>query len=144
VSSRVLAIDLGTRRIGLALSDPTGTLASPLQVLERAASVGDDHAAIAALVREHDVGLVLVGLPRSLSGTEGAAAGSARSEIGVLGDVLDVPIEPVDERFTTVAAHRLLGAAGKRSKQRRETVDAAAAAVLLQGWLDARAAERRS
>lgn len=137
MSVRVLALDLGSRRIGVAVSDPTGTLASPLHVLERSGDESRDHDAIAQLVGEYDATHVLVGLPLSLSGEEGPAAAAARTEIERLGGRLDVDVEAVDERLTTVQAHRMLGDAGKNSRQRRATVDAAAAAVMLQAWLDA-------
>jgi putative Holliday junction resolvase len=144
VSVRVLAIDLGTRRIGVALSDGTGTLASPLCVLERTGDRAGEHRTIEAMVLEHEVERVLVGLPTSLSGDEGPAARTARVEIAELAASLSVPVEPVDERFTTVEAHKLLTAAGRTSRERRGTVDAAAAAVMLQAWLDAQRPERPS
>jgi putative Holliday junction resolvase len=144
VSVRVLAIDLGTRRIGIALSDGSGTLASPLCVLQRTGDRAGEHRTIEAIVQEHEVARVLVGLPTSLSGEEGPAARTARAEIAELAAAVSVPVEPVDERFTTVEAHNRLAAAGRTSRERRGMVDAAAAAVLLQAWLDARRPERPS
>ena len=135
---RVLGIDLGTRRIGVAVSDGTGLLAAPLSVIERSGDPARDRAAIVHLAGEEEVERVVVGLPTSLSGEEGPAAKAARDELVALSDELDVPVEGWDERFTTVIAHLAMGAGGKRSKERRKTIDAAAAAVMLQSWLDAR------
>jgi putative Holliday junction resolvase len=133
---RVLAVDLGSRRIGVAVSDPTGVLATPVAVVARGADREADHRRLADLVREYGVSLVLVGLPRSLDGSIGPAARAALDEIDELRDRLPVPIEPIDERFTTVAASRHLREAGKTGRQQSRVIDAAAAAVLLQGWLD--------
>jgi len=135
---RVMALDLGTRRVGVAVCDPSGILASPHGVVERSGDDAADRAAIAALVEELDVERVVVGLPLSLDGTDGPAARAARIEADALRDVLPVPVETSDERLTTVTAHRALADAGRRSRQRRSLVDAGAAAVLLQSWLDAR------
>ena len=133
---RVLALDLGSRRIGVAVSDPTGTLASPFQVLARAADPAADHAAIANIVTEMGAERVVVGLPLSLDGREGQAAELARAEAEALAAVLTVPVELHDERLTTVAADRSLKQSGKGGRARRKVVDQAAATVLLQSWLD--------
>jgi putative holliday junction resolvase len=133
---RVLAIDLGSRRIGIAVSDPTGVLASPVAVVARGADREADHRRLAALVGEHGASLVLVGLPRSLDGSIGPAARAALDEIEELRARLPVPVDTVDERFTTVTASRQLREAGKTGRQQADVIDAAAAAVLLQGWLD--------
>jgi putative Holliday junction resolvase len=111
-------------------------LASPHTVLERGKRLSDDHAAIAALVDELGAERVVVGLPTSLSGAAGPAAQAAERETAALAAMLRVPVESFDERLTTVAAHRAMAAAGVRSRQRRRTIDAAAAAVMLQNWLD--------
>jgi putative Holliday junction resolvase len=132
----VIGLDLGTRRIGVAVSDGTGTLASPHSVLERAKRRDDDHAAISALVAELGAERVVVGLPVSLSGATGPAAQAAEEETAALAAMLAVPVESFDERLTTVAAHRSMAASGVKSRQRRQTVDAVAAAVMLQNWLD--------
>jgi putative Holliday junction resolvase len=95
--------------------------------------------AVAGLVAEHEVSLVVVGLPLSLSGTEGPAAALARRVAGELAAVLGVPVRLVDERFTTSTAHERLGATRRTERQRRPVVDRAAAAVLLQHVLDAAA-----
>jgi len=136
---RVLGVDLGTVRVGVALSDPTRTLASPLTVLARSA---DLHEELAGLVRDHDVGVVVIGLPRSLDGRERQAARTVRAEVRHLIGRLSVPVHLQDERLSTVAAHAGLAAAGKTARQRRGSVDASAAAVLLQSWLDSPAGRR--
>src|SRR5687767_9292931 len=105
---RVLAVDLGSRRIGVAVSDPTGVLASPATVIARGRDRATDHRRIADLVTEYDAGRVLVGLPRSLDGSLGPAARAAQQEIDELRTRLAVPVEAVDERFTTVSASRRL------------------------------------
>lgn len=133
---RVLGIDLGTKRIGVAVSDAGGTLASPLVVIQRSGDVEADRRAIARLATEEEAERVIVGMPLSLSGAAGPAATAARDEADALAAVLPVPVETWDERLTTVAAHRSLEAGGKRSKQRRGMVDKVAAAVMLQSWLD--------
>jgi putative Holliday junction resolvase len=133
---RVLAVDLGSRRIGIAVSDPSGVLASPVTTLTRGADRDTDHRRIAELVGELEANRVLVGLPRSLDGGVGAAAAAALDEIDQLRGVLTVPVEAVDERFTTVTASQRLRQAGKTGRQQARLIDAAAAAVLLQSWLD--------
>lgn len=133
---RVIALDLGSRRIGVAVSDPSGTLASPFQVLLRSGDPAADHRAIANIVDEVGAELIVVGLPLSLSGHEGAAAQGARAEADVLAAAVAVPVELLDERLTTVAADRSMQRAGKAGRARRKVVDQAAATVLLQSWLD--------
>jgi putative Holliday junction resolvase len=132
---RALGIDLGTRRIGIALSDRTGTLASSFTVLDRSS---DLHRRIADLVREEEVEVVVVGLPRSMDGRDRDAAKRARAEAAQLAAHLGIPVELQDERLSTVVAHTRLSDAGRSSRQRRGKVDAAAAAVILQSWLDTR------
>ena len=135
---RVLGVDLGTRRIGLALSDPSRTIASPLEVLERRAKPEVDHAAIVAVARAHDVSLIVVGLPLSLSGRSGPAAKAARKEADALdaaaGDELPVVLH--DERLTTISAQAALDAAGVHGRAQTPVVDKVAAAVMLQAFLD--------
>ena len=141
---RVLGVDLGSRRIGLAATDPSGVLASPYDTLQRAGDVADDHRAIVAAAREVGACRIVVGLPRSLSGELGAAARSALAEIEALTEVARadaIEVDTYDERFTTmIAQHALRDANPRRNKRRRaqrEQVDAAAAAVILQSWVDA-------
>ena len=133
---RTLGLDLGSRRIGVALSDPSGILASPHVVLERSGSTAGDHRAIADLVAEAGAGRVVVGLPLSLDGSTGAAARSVLAEVEDLRAALPVPVECQDERLSTVAADKTLVEAGIRGPERRRVVDKVAAAVLLQSWLD--------
>jgi putative Holliday junction resolvase len=137
---RVVALDLGSRRIGVAASDPTRTLASPVCVVERASERAGgrsaDHARLRAVADEYDADLVVVGLPVSLNGTHGAAAQLVHDEVGELGEALGRPIELADERFTTLSAHRHLAARGVKAAKRRSVIDMEAATVLLQTWLD--------
>jgi putative Holliday junction resolvase len=139
---RVLALDLGSKRIGVAVSDLTGTVASPLTVLTRSRSRRHDHERIAALVRDEEAELVVVGLPISLSGAEGPAARAAKTEAEALATLIAVPLETFDERLTTVTAERALAEAGVRGRARRQVVDKVAAAVILQSFLDRRAGSR--
>jgi putative Holliday junction resolvase len=139
---RVLALDLGSKRIGVAVSDLTGTVASPLTVLSRSRSRRQDHERIAALVRDEEAELVVVGLPISMSGAEGPAARAARAEADALATLIAVPLETFDERLTTVTAERALADAGVRGPARRQVVDKVAAAVLLQSFLDRQAGSR--
>jgi putative holliday junction resolvase len=125
--TRVLALDYGSARCGCAVSDPTGMLATPLRPIERAATE-DGLNAIAALVREQEASRVVVGLPVSLSGEEGAQAAEARRFVEQLEAVLDVPVETWDERYTTRMARATPG---------RHAEDSRAAAHLLQSWLEA-------
>ena len=135
---RVLALDLGSKRIGVAVSDATGVLASPLTTLARDRDRRADHRAIATLVAAEGATLVLVGLPLNMDGSRGPAARGAEEEAADLAEVLAVDVELVDERLTTVAADRALVGRGKRAPERRRIVDQTAATVLLQGWLDGR------
>jgi putative Holliday junction resolvase len=136
---RVLGLDVGERRVGIAISDPTGTVARPLQALVRG-SREEDFAAIAALVVEHDVGLVVVGRPLSLDGTEGPQARRVARYAEALAARLPVRLVSWDERFTTVEAEEILRQSrSKREMRRARTageLDAVAAAVILQGYLD--------
>jgi len=134
--ARVLGVDLGERRIGLAVSDRSGTLASPLGVQTRRRDHTADHDAILAVAAAEEAGRIVVGLPRSLSGAEGPAARAARAEVDELRSRTALPVELHDERFTTVSAtRRLRESRGGRAK--RDPVDAAAAAEMLQSYLDA-------
>ncbi len=135
---RRLGVDVGSVRVGVAISDPDGILATPLVTLRRDLDGGADLAELAALVREHGVVEVVVGLPRSLSGRAGAAAGLAQAYAGQLSDrVSPVPVRLADERLTTVVASRTLSQRGVKGKRHRAVVDQAAAVLILQDWLDA-------
>ncbi len=134
-----LAIDVGSARIGVASCDPGGVLATPLTTVRRGSG---DLAKIARLANDRHVIEIVVGLPTSLSGMAGQAADQARDFAEALaGLVAPVPVRLVDERFTTVIAHAALRQGGRNSKERRTVIDQAAAALLLQGALDA---ERRT
>jgi putative Holliday junction resolvase len=129
-----LGIDPGDARIGVALSDPTGFLATPVETVRRGKG---DLARIARLVREEEAVEVVVGLPRSLSGGEGPAAAKVRDFAGRLAERVDpVTVRLVDERLTTVSAEAMLRDRGKKGQQRRAVVDQAAAVMILQHALD--------
>jgi putative holliday junction resolvase len=123
---KVMALDYGSARTGVAVSDPTGTLARPLGVVERAAGESG-LAELARLVREEGVERIVVGLPLTLRGTRGEQAAETERFVESLRGVLDVPVELFDERFTTDLAQQTAGAASE---------DALAAAYLLSGWLE--------
>lgn len=135
---RALGLDLGDRRIGVALSDAGGVLATPYETVQRVGDRVREHERLAELVVETGAEVVVVGLPRSLDGSEGPAARKVRREINKLRAALDVPVETYDERFTTVSADRSLQQMDVKGARRRQVVDQVAAAVLLQGWLDSR------
>ncbi|MGD9099317.1 MAG: Holliday junction resolvase RuvX [Anaerolineae bacterium] len=139
--ARVLALDLGERRIGVAVSDPTGTVARPVTAIARA-SRQDDFEAIARLVDEYEAERVVIGLPLSLDGSEGPQARQTRRYAERLGQALDAPIEFWDERYSSVRAEEILREkkGKRRRRQTRGDVDATAAAVFLQSYLDAQAA----
>ncbi len=136
MDTRVLALDVGERRIGVAVSDPTRTIARSLCVLERR-SREEDFAAIAELVREHRVGLVVVGHPRSMNGTIGPQARRVSRYAEALAKTLPVPLILWDERLSTSTAEQLMIETGHSARQRRKRIDAVAAAVILQDYLDA-------
>ena len=132
-----MGVDVGTVRVGIALSDPRGVLATPLTTLARDEFRGADLAAAAALVVEHDVVEVIVGLPLTLAGSEGVSAAMAREWAdGLRGQVGEIPVLMVDERLTTVSATQALHASGRKTKSHRAYIDQAAAVALLQGYLD--------
>jgi putative Holliday junction resolvase len=131
----VLGLDLGEARIGVAISDPDRRLAVPVGTVHVGQPPGE-LLAVAALVRERGATLIVLGLPLSLSGERGARSAHADSFAEALRNVVDVPVELHDERLSTVEAERALAAAGTRGRERRRVVDASAAAVILQAWLD--------
>ena len=135
---RVLGIDLGSKRIGIAASDRSGTIASPLTVLQRCGSQGGDHRNIAKIVVEEEAVAIVVGLPLNMDGSEGKAAQSARAEVERMATVVGVPVYVHDERLTTVAADRVMMEQNLNAQARRKVVDKWAAAVILQAWLDSR------
>jgi putative holliday junction resolvase len=133
-AGRVLGLDLGQSRIGVAISDPDRRLAVPLGTIHTGPP--EDVKAIARIVEENDVAEVIVGEPLSLSGEAGAAADHARRFAEALRGFLSIPVHLHDERLTTVQADRGLSAAGVRGRRRREVVDQTAATIILQAYLD--------
>jgi putative Holliday junction resolvase len=137
--SRILAIDHGTKRIGVALSDPTATIATALDTITAPGGSARRAAELVAdLCRRHSVVRVIVGWPRNMDGSRGAAARQAEAFAERLRTALSVPVELWDERLSTVAAERILIEGGVRRDERRRSRDRLAAAVILQGYLDAR------
>jgi putative Holliday junction resolvase len=136
-----LGVDVGTVRVGVAASDPSGLLATPVGTLPRGAGDRDE---IAALVADRAAMEVVVGLPVSLSGREGPAARGARAyAAGLAARLSPVPVRLVDERLTTLGAERVLRERGVRGRARRAVVDQVAAVVILQAALDAERASGR-
>src|SRR6202030_708935 len=138
VALRILAIDPGTVRLGLALSDPSGTIAQPLSVLARR-SEPEDLKALSELVERHEVGMIVIGLPRLMDGRLDAAAHQAQAFGTQVARATGRPVAYWDERLTSVAAERYLIEQGKRRNKRRQEIDRMAATLLLQGYLDYRA-----
>lgn len=138
MTMRALGVDLGTKRIGLAISDSAGTVATPIGVIQRTSDPMAHRRAIATEVAEWEAEIVVVGLPTSLDGTAGPAAEATIVECTALDDHLSVPVATYDERLTTVVAQQHLQAQGVSTREQRTMVDAVAAAVMLQGWLDGR------
>ena len=135
---RAIGIDLGEKRIGVAISDSSGNLATPYEVVLRTGVRAQEHRQIRAIVEEVEAEIVVVGLPLSLDGSEGKAAKAAREEAKAIGQIVSLPLEMHDERFTTVEAERLLKEQGLKAPERRKVVDKVAAAILLQAWMDGR------
>ena len=133
---QIAAIDLGSRRIGVAVTDEAGVGAHPLGIVERRA-LAKDLKAIREMFRDRDVGLIVVGLPLNMDGNEGAAALSARKFAARLALELRVTVEMFDERLTTFEARERLGGMPVRKGTRKRGVDALAAVVILEGWLQA-------
>jgi putative Holliday junction resolvase len=131
---RVLGIDVGSKRTGVAISDEFGILASPVGFVERRP---DDRREFAALVARYGASRLVAGLPAGMSGREGEQAGETREYAEALAAELGLPLEFWDERLTSAIAERALIDAGTRRSRRREKIDAVAAAVMLQGYLDA-------
>lgn len=134
---RILGLDLGRKRIGVAVSDPDGVIALPTEVIQHQ-SLARSIERIRALVTEYGVEEVLIGLPVQMSGEEGIEAGRARTFGAALAQAAGIPVVFWDERMSTAAAQRIFIAAGMRREKRRQQIDAAAAAVILQSYLDRR------
>ena len=139
-AGRVVGVDLGSRRIGLAVSDSGQSVATPVTTITRSGDLRADHEALAAVVHDYGAVGVVVGVPMSLSGSSGPAAEAVNEELASLRERLVVDVETVDERFTTRVASAGLRSAGRKAKRQREVIDAAAAAELLQTWLSRRRA----
>jgi putative Holliday junction resolvase len=137
--ARVMAVDPGSRRVGVAVSDPTATIAQPLSTVaaEPAATLVQR---LASLAREHEVARLVVGLPRRMDGGQGPEAKAARALADDLRRATGLPVTMVDERLTSVAAERALLAGGASRARRRQLSDQVAATLILQSHLDA---ERR-
>jgi putative Holliday junction resolvase len=133
---RILALDHGTVRIGVALSDELQMIASPQEFIP-AEPFADVLSRIRQLIREREVELILIGLPRNMDGSYGPAADKVREFATALKDAIAIPIKTWDERLTSAQANRALVAGGVRRDKRKEKVDGMAAAILLQSYLDA-------
>ena len=138
---RVLGIDLGERRVGVAVSDPTGSIAQPLPTLQRRAGKRMPLSKLQSLAAEYEVGGIVMGLPLALSGDDTEWTQTVRDAASNLEKRSGVPVYLVDERFTSRAAERAIRGLGLPKKKRREKgrVDAAAAVLILQSWLDIKA-----
>ena len=134
---RSLGLDIGDKRIGVALSDPGGILASPFAIIDRS-DEGLDIEAIIDIISQHQVGQIVVGLPRSMDGSIGKQALTIKTFVQVLSSHTDVPVEFRDERLTTVSARRLKREAGTKKTHKKVRYDAIAAAIILQGYLEER------
>lgn len=132
---RILALDPGTKRIGVAVSDELKMIAQPVEFI-LAEPFADFLVRLKELIREKEVELILVGMPRNMDGSYGPAALKAQEFIAVLKTSVTVPIKAWDERLTSAQANRFLIQAGTRRDQRKEKVDKTAAAILLQSYLD--------
>ena len=135
IKGRALALDLGEKRIGVAVSDPTRTIAKSLTVLNRK-SRKEDYERIAQLIAEQQANLLVVGLPIPLNGVEGEKAAWARNYTAELQQHITIPVEFWDEAMTTVQAYDSMRQRGKRAKQAKSRIDAVAAAFILQSYLD--------
>jgi putative Holliday junction resolvase len=131
--TRILGLDMGDRRIGVALSDPLGIMASPLTIISRTDEEADIEAII-AIVRQNEVGRIIIGLPLSMDGSLGKQANKVKEFAAGLSCQIDIPIEFRDERLSTVSAKRIVRNVRKTNRETR--YDAAAAALILQSYLD--------
>lgn len=143
-SGRLIGVDLGTRRIGVATCDDSQRVATGVTKVQRSSDEMCDHRVLADLVDEYGAAGVVVGLPLSLSGDLGPAARAALGEADRLAARVPVPVALCDERFTTVTASQAMTATARSTKHQRGVIDQEAAAVMLQSWLDRHPAETRS
>lgn len=135
---RVLGLDLGSKRIGVAVSDCSETIASPVTVIQRSSRPALDHANIKRVADDEEAELIVIGLPLTMAGEIGPAARAVTEESHAIASATGRPIELFDERLTTVTADRALKEAHLSATARRRFVDKVAAAVMLQTWLDRR------
>ncbi len=133
---RIMGLDIGDKRIGVALSDPGGVLASPHAIIERS-NEEQDVAAVIDIMTQNDVGEIIVGLPRLMDGTVGQQGAKVEAFVGRLRGYTQTPIEFRDERLSTVSAKRLMQSSGRKSRKKIR-YDAAAAAIILQAYLEER------
>jgi putative Holliday junction resolvase len=136
--SRYLCLDYGDKRVGVALSDETLSLANPLPFIANNGSVKKIAEQLRALITEKNVTLTIIGVPRNMDGSYGPSAEKARNFSGQLRGLLQIEIKNVDERLSTVEASRRLHEAGKSAKQQKTLIDSNSARVMLQSYLDAR------
>ena len=136
MSARILCIDFGEKRIGLAISDPLGILARPLEVIERKRSK-EDYYTLLAVVEEHDVEKIVIGLPLNMDGSEGFMVRAMRAFSAELQKICKIEIIEFDERLTSHQAGRALASASPKGKKKRKTkIDAVSAQIILQTYLD--------
>lgn len=142
---RIVGVDFGERRVGIAISDPSATIAQPLTVLVRRAGKRPPVQAIAELVAEHDAQHIVIGLPLALSGEENEWTNEVRTFGSKLAERTGVGVTFADERMTSVAAERAVRSLGlrKKAREQKERVDAAAAVLILQAYLDAQRREHQ-
>lgn len=134
---RILALDHGTRRIGVAVSDELQVIATPLEYIPTE-PFADFLTRLKEIIREKEIELIIIGMPRNMDGSYGPAALKVQTFAAVLKDAITIPIKPLDERLTTVQAQRFLIQGNVRRDKRKEKVDKTAAALLLQSHLDSR------
>lgn len=139
---RALGLDIGSARIGVAVSDPSGRIASPIAVFD-ARDWGRAFHSLQEIVEDYEIEQLVVGLPLTLSGEEGPQAVDVRAIAEKLAGDLEVPLEYHDERHSSTEARRTMRAAGISDKEQRGSLDKVAAAIVLQGWLDARRVQSR-
>src|SRR5574340_63943 len=139
---RALGLDIGAARVGVAISDPSGCVASPIAVLD-ARELARDPRQLIRLAEDYEVESLVVGLPLTLAGEEGPQASEVRDVAERLAASLGIPVEYHDERHSSTEARRSMHAAGLSEKDQRGSLDKVAAAIVLQGWLDARRARAR-
>ena len=134
---RILGLDIGEKRIGVAVSDPTGSVATPLCVLDARQVLGDGRQ-LSQIVADYEAELIVAGLPLSLDGTEGPQAAAARAAAERLASLVSLPLDFADERLSSAEARRSMGEAGMSDRDQRGKVDMIAASIFLQSYLDAR------